>query len=146
MRLMPARSWSYSTDEIVQFDVERELARVFGDGVRPLRFEEALFEATLSGWTRQQRARMLAPSTIGPREKLVRRLQAHADAWPWEWRAEHLEEWIEDLSLPPSPLHVSTLRQYQIAIRLFCEYVCDRRYPWVAICTRCYQLDARRCI
>ena len=118
-----------------QFDVERELARVFGDGVRPLRFEEALFEAILAGWVRQQRARMLAPSTIGPREKLVRRLQAHADAWPWEWRAEHLEEWIEDLSLPPSPLHVSTLRQYQIAIRLFCEYLCDRRYPWLAICT-----------
>jgi integrase/recombinase XerC len=117
------------------FDVERELARVFGDGVRPLHFEEALFEAILAGWVRQQRARMLAPSTIGSREKLVRRLQVHAGAWPWEWRAEHLEEWTEDLAMPPSPLHVSTLRQYQIAIRLFCEYVCDLRYPWVAICT-----------
>jgi len=115
--------------------MEHELARVFGDGVRPLHFEEALFDATLAGWVRQQRARMLAPSTIGPRERLVRRLQEHSGAWPWEWRAEHLEEWIEDLSLPPSRLHVSTLRHYQIAIRLFCDYVTDRRYPWVAICT-----------
>jgi integrase/recombinase XerC len=66
--------------------------------VRPLRFEEALFEAILAGWVRQQRARMLAAGTIGPRERLVRRLQAHAAAWPWEWRAEHLEEWIAPVS------------------------------------------------
>jgi len=59
-----------------------------------------LFEAILAGWVRQHRARMLAAGTIGPRERLVRRLQAHAGAWAWEWRAEHLEEWIEDLSLP----------------------------------------------
>jgi len=135
LRLMPARSWGYVPEEaLVGFDVERELARVFGDGVQPLHFEDALFEAVLAGWVRQQRARMLAPSTIGSRERLVRRLQAHAGAWPWEWRAEHLEEWIEDLAMPPSRLHVSTLRQYQIAIRLFCDYLCDRRYPWTAIC------------
>ena len=132
---MPPRSWSYAPEEeFVRFDVERELARVFGDGVRPLHFEEALFEAILAGWVRQQRARMLAATTIGPRAALVRRLLAHAGAWPWEWRAEHLEEWIEDLAMPPSRLHVSTVRQYQIAIRLFCDYLCDRRYPWAAIC------------
>jgi hypothetical protein len=46
-----------------------------------------------------------------------------------------MEEWIEDLAIGPPRLHVSTLRAYQIAIRLFCEYLLDRRYPWVAICT-----------
>jgi site-specific recombinase XerD len=30
--------------------------------------------------------------------------------WPWEWRAGHLEEWIEDLAIGPPRLHVSTLR------------------------------------
>jgi hypothetical protein len=80
------------------FDVDRELARVFGDGVRPLRFEEALFEAVLEGWVRQQRARLLSEATIGPRATLVRRLHMHAGAWPWEWRAEDLEEWVEDLA------------------------------------------------
>ena len=56
---MPARSWAYGTpDEFVSFDVEAELARVFGDGVRPLRFEEAVFDAMLAGWVRQQRARI----------------------------------------------------------------------------------------
>jgi hypothetical protein len=49
--------------------------------------------------------------------------------WPWEWRAEHLEEWIEDLAIGPPRLHISTLRAYQVAIRLFCEYLLDRRYP-----------------
>ncbi len=73
---------------------------MFGDGVRPLRFEEALFDVMLAGWVRQQRARLLSAGTIGPRARLVRRLQTHAGTWPWEWRAEQLEEWIEDLSLP----------------------------------------------
>jgi site-specific recombinase XerD len=117
------------------FDVDGELARLFGDGVRPLHLEQALFDAVLAGWVRQQRARLLSEHTIGPRERLVRRLLEHAGVWPWEWRAEHLEEWIEDLAIGPPRLHVSTLRAYQIAIRLFCEYLLDRRYPWLAICT-----------
>jgi site-specific recombinase XerD len=131
---MPPRSRSSQRDQPTRFDVEHELARVFGDGVRPLRLEEALFEAILAGWVRQQRARLLSEATIRPRAALVRRLHAHAGAWPWEWRAEDLEEWIEDLAVGPPGLHVSTLRSYQIAIRLFCEYLIDRRYPWVAIC------------
>jgi integrase/recombinase XerC len=117
------------------------LARVFGDGVRPLRFEEALLEAMLEGWARQQQTRMLCRETIVNRRRLVSRLQGHAGVWPWEWRAEHLEEWIEDLALPPRRLHVSTLRNYQIAIRLFCDYLLDRRCPWSAICSQ--QLGVR---
>ena len=39
---MAARSWSPQSEVIGRFDVDRELARVFGDGVRPLRFEETL--------------------------------------------------------------------------------------------------------
>ncbi len=35
----------------------------------------------------------------------------------------------KDLAIGPPRLHVSTLRAYQIAIRLFCEYLLDRRYP-----------------
>jgi hypothetical protein len=37
----------------------RKEARVFGAGVRPLRIEEALFEAMLDGWRAQQTARYL---------------------------------------------------------------------------------------
>ena len=116
------------------FDVEAELARVFG-GVRPLRFEEALFEAMLAAWARQQQSRMLCAETIVNRRRLVCRLQGHAAVWPWEWRPAHLEEWIEDLASGPRRGHVSTLRNYQIAIRLFCDFLIDRRYPWIAICS-----------
>jgi len=132
---MPARSWSPAPIDAGGFDVDSELVRLFGAGVRPLHLEQALFDAILAGWVRQQRARLLSEHTIGPRERLVRRLLEHAGVWRWEWRAEHLEEWIEDLAIGPPRLHVSTLRAYQIAIRLFCEYLLDRRYPWVAICT-----------
>jgi hypothetical protein len=59
-------------------------------GVRPLRFEEALLEAMLDGWARQQQSRMLCRETIVNRRRLVCRLRAHAGAWPWEWCAEHL--------------------------------------------------------
>src|SRR5215218_7329947 len=78
-------------------DVDAELGRVFGDGVRPLHFAQALVDAMLAGWARQQQSRMLCPETIVNRRRLVSRLVAHAGAWPWEWRAEHLEEWIESI-------------------------------------------------
>jgi hypothetical protein len=44
-------------------EVDATLARVFGEGVRPLRLEEALFDAILAGWRAQQAARHLAEST-----------------------------------------------------------------------------------
>jgi len=136
---MLSSSWTPRPLTYGSFDVEGELERVFGEGVHPLHLEQALFDAILAGWIRQQRSRMLCGATIGARERLVRRLQVHAGLWPWQWRAEHLEEWIEDLVLPPGRLHVSTLRNYQVVIRLFCEYLLDRRYPWHAIC--CERLD-----
>ncbi len=133
---MPARgSATRPTALAYGFDVEAELERVFGDGVRPLHFEVALFEAMLAGWARQQQSRMLCAETIVNRGRLVWRLQRHAGAWPWEWRGEHLEEWVEDLASAPRRCHISTLRNYQIAIRLFCDFLIDRRYPWTAICS-----------
>lgn len=68
------------------------------------------------------------------REALLRRFHAHAGVWPWLWRTEHVEQWIEDLADPPRRLHVSTLRNYQVTIRLFMEYLLDARYPWRVIC------------
>ena len=110
------------------------LARVFGDGVRPLRLEEAVFEAALEGWRRQQGGRHLAERTKRSRERVVRRLVARTGRWPWEWRAIDVDEWIEDLGGPPHRRAVSTLRAYQGALRVFSEYLADERYPWAAIC------------
>jgi integrase/recombinase XerC len=47
-----------------------------------------------------------------------------------------VDEYFEDLLSRPERLARSTLRAYQLRLKLFSEYVCDRRYPWTAICQR----------
>jgi integrase/recombinase XerC len=117
-------------------DVDAALARVFGDGVRPLRMEAAVFDAVLVGWRRAQGGRHLTEGTKRSRESLVRRLQASTGRWPWEWQPLDVDEWIEDLGAGPKGRAVSTLRAYQGAIRGFMAYLTDERYPWVAISER----------
>jgi len=113
---------------------EAALGLVFGDGVRPLRMAEAVFEAMVMGWARQQSARHLAESTKHRGAQLVRRFRADTGVWPWRWQAIHVDEWLEDLATPPQPRAVSTLRSYQAALRGFLDYLTDERYPWLAIC------------
>jgi hypothetical protein len=63
--------------------------------------ENALFEAMLEGWARQHRSRMLRegndPLGGGVGAACVHR----AEAWPWEWGAEDLEEIFSDLASVP---------------------------------------------
>ena len=115
--------------------VDVEIDALF-DGVRPLRMDAAVFEASLEGWRRQQAARHLAESTKRDRLLLVRRFREESGLWPWEWQAIHVDEWLEDLGGPPRRRAVATLRGYQGALRAFLEYVTDERYPWLAICER----------
>lgn len=117
-------------------EAEQTLARLFGDGVRPLRIEAALFDALLEGWRRAQGGRHLTEGTKRAREGIVRRFQAHVERWPWEWQPLDMDEWIEDLGAGAGGRAVSTLRSYQGAIRGFMAYLTDDRYPWVAICER----------
>jgi integrase/recombinase XerC len=121
-------------------DIDRALDRMFGFGVRPSRLEPALFDAVLDGWRAQQRSRGNKERTIGVGVWLVERLRAHADAWPWEWRAEHVEEFVSDLASEPRPCRPATLRNYQSRIRSFLDYLCDGRYPWGAICVRSFEV------
>jgi len=94
-------------------DAEDALVRIFGDGVRPLRLEAALFDALLEGWRRAQGGRHLSDGTKRSREATVRRFQEHVSRWPWEWQPLDVDEWIEDLGAPPQRRAVSTLRGYQ---------------------------------
>lgn len=89
----------------------------------------ALLEELLAGWRRQQLARRLGPSTIGDRERVVRRFVEFAQDWPWSWREEQLEGWVA-----ANRWAHSTVRTYQDAIGCFLDYVCDARYGWVAEC------------
>lgn len=67
------------------------------DGVVVLRRAEALFEAMVTGWTRQQLARNLSPSTIASRISVVRRFRHFCDVdGPWAWTATQADDWAAE--------------------------------------------------
>lgn len=110
---------------------------VLADAVVHLDPEQAVFEAMLAGWQRQQRTRFLSESgTIGPRVAVVRRMAEFANSYPWQWEPSDGEDFITYLrsQTRARPIVVSTARSYEMAIALFVEYVTDRRYGWRAVC------------
>ncbi|MFD0585736.1 hypothetical protein [Dactylosporangium darangshiense] len=106
-------------------------------GVVHLRPEDAMFEAMLRGWQAQQVARGLREDTIAPRERLVRRFAAFANAYPWQWGPQHMDEWTLSLT-GEHHLAPSTIRGYQTDLRLFSEYVTDGRYGWATACEEAF--------
>lgn len=106
-----------------------ELSNVFDLDPAP-----AMFEAMLEGWANQQRARFLKDSTIVPRVRLVRRFAEFSDLYPWQWTPAEGEAWIASLRSGDSPRAMSTLRGYEVVLRVFCDYLTDRRYRWAAEC------------
>ncbi len=109
---------------------------VLAENVVHLDPKPALFDAMLTGWARQQRSRFLQErGTIAPRERVLRRFAAFTGLYPWDWTPSDAEAWISELRSGNSPLALSTIRGYEVMIRLFCEYLIDQRYGWVDICT-----------
>jgi len=105
------------------------------DGVRQLRPEDAMTEAMLRGWQAQQAARGLRAETIAYRARLVRRFVEFTNEFPWQWSPAHVDEWTLTLTAEQH-LAPSTIRNYQIELRLFNEYLCDARYGWASACER----------
>jgi len=102
-------------------------------GVAHLRPEDATFEAMLHGFRAQQASRGLRPETIEGRERLVRRFAETTNEYPWRWGPAHVEEWTLSL-VTEKHLAPSTIRGYQVDLRLFSDYLTDPRYGWVAAC------------
>ncbi|MEU3855731.1 tyrosine-type recombinase/integrase [Streptomyces sp. NPDC029554] len=108
---------------------------VLADGVVHLDPEPAVFEAMLEGWARQQRTRFLdEKATIKPRVSLVRRFAEFSNQYPWQWAPVEVEAFFDHLRSRNPRLAVSTARNYQNALRLFCEYTTDARYGWPRTC------------
>ena len=83
-------------------------------GAVPLNPQEAVFEAMLAGWARQQRSRFLREdATIGPRAAVVRRLAGFAGQYPWEWEPAEAEAFISHLRSGARPVVASTARVYE---------------------------------
>jgi integrase/recombinase XerC len=105
------------------------------DGVALLRPEEQVFGAMLDGWRAQQLARNLAFTTIEKRLNAVRAFTNHADAFPWSWRSQMLDDWLGDLRSVRG-LRRSTIRNYSSTVAAFCDYLTDPAYQWVGECER----------
>lgn len=108
---------------------------VLAQGVVHLDPATAVFEGMLEGWARQQRTRFLKwDSTIKPRLSLVRRLAAFSNQYPWQWQPAEVEAFFDHLRSSNPNFGVSTARQYQNSLRMFCDFICDGRYGWQATC------------
>jgi integrase/recombinase XerC len=102
-------------------------------GVVQLRPEDAMVEAMLRGWRAQQAARGLTEGVIVRRERLVRSFLKYTNEFPWEWSPSHVDEWSLSLG-GEKHLAPSTIRNYQMELRLFSEFLVDGRYGWAVAC------------
>jgi site-specific recombinase XerD len=109
---------------------------VLADNVIPLDPKPAMFEAMLEGWERQQSARFLKEATIAARLRFVRRFAQFTNQYPWEWTAGEAEAFFDDLRRQEKPVASSTVRGYQVVLRLFLDFAADERYGWGVECER----------
>ncbi|WP_258938538.1 tyrosine-type recombinase/integrase [Actinomadura luteofluorescens] len=104
-------------------------------GAALLHPEDAVFQGMLSGWARQQRARNLQQRTISEKANRVKDLFDFCGEYPWRWTAGHMDEWSEHLVVEQR-LAESSIRQYQGAIRTFCDFLVSPHYRWVEECEK----------
>jgi len=109
-------------------------ARLLTPGVALFAAEETVLAAMLEGWELQQRSRMLAGMTIERRLATVRQFTSFTNDYPWRWTPGDVEAWTADM-VSAGMAH-STVRNYQMAVSLFCSYLSDSRYQWHEVCER----------
>lgn len=103
-------------------------------GVAHLDERAAVFRAMLVGWDRQQRSRLLGDHTIASRLSLVRRFGEFCGEYPWRWSPGDVEDFTTSLLGGQDRRAFSTIRGYHLTLRMFCDYLTDRRYGWAAEC------------
>ena len=106
-------------------------------GVRYLNPVDQVMDEMLTGWRYQQLGRNLAFSTIDQREAIVRRFQRFTNEYPWHWMPAHADEFFGDLRAEHDAKQ-STIRNYQQAVRAFCEYIAHPDYGWDILCERLF--------
>jgi integrase len=105
---------------------------VLVEGAALLRPEPAVFEGILAGWRLQQESRLLAAPTVDSRDKTLRRFQEFTGEYPWRWGPGDIEEW--SVALRSAGRSRTTIRAYQNAVAMFCDFACDGRYGWALVC------------
>ncbi|OXM60473.1 integrase [Amycolatopsis vastitatis] len=104
-------------------------------GVPLLHPEEQVFAAMLDGWRNQLLARNLARSTVESGLRVVRQFGDRCGTYPWLWTPQLADEWFADLRAVRH-LSLSTVRNYQGALRGFGAFITDLAYGWAVECER----------
>ncbi|WP_228567054.1 tyrosine-type recombinase/integrase [Nocardia sp. SYP-A9097] len=106
------------------------------DGVALLRPEDAVLQAMLRGWEAQQiGGRGLSGSYVRGGLGVVQRFIAYTNEYPWNWTPSHVDEWMVEL-VSCRKRAKSTVRNYQNAVKLFCEFLVRPEYGWADECER----------
>lgn len=90
---------------------------------------ELFVAEVLDGWEQQQRAKDFSPSTIRSRRRRVLELIDFSGHYPWEWTLADADDYFSHARGVRNLAH-ATVRSYQGAIKLFCDYACDPHYDW----------------
>lgn len=94
-------------------------------------------ESVLDGWERQQRAKDFSAGTISSRRSLVMQLVDFSGHYPWQWTIADADDFFSHARGIRNLAH-ATVRSYQTAVKLFCDFACDPRYDWNEQCARLF--------
>jgi hypothetical protein len=94
--------------------------------------QNEMFNEMLRGYATMLLAAGRDRGSVGKLLQMLRGFVVWADAWPWEWTAQDVDEWSTDMR--DRGLALSTLRSRQGVVRRFCEYAVNPQYPWLGRC------------
>lgn len=94
--------------------------------------QNEMFNEMLRGYATMLLAAGRDRGSVGKLLQMLRGFVVWADAWPWEWTAQDVDEWSADMR--DRELALSTLRNRQGVVRRFCEYAVNPQYPWLERC------------
>ena len=135
MQICPSNGWA--EDGLQRGGLAGAAHLELVSGVVQLRPQDAMVEAMLRGWRAQQTARGLREKTIGDREQLVRRFLVFTMSIPGRGRRRHVDEFTLSLT-SERRLAPSTIRHYQVGLRLFSEFITDGRDGWAVECEKTF--------
>lgn len=103
-------------------------------GVPLIRAEEVVLRAMFEGYLAHQvGSRGMRRNTVSKRLGVVRQFVKYTNEYPWQWGAAHLDEWMISL-VSEHQRAKSTIRNYQTALKSFCDYLIRPEYHWAKEC------------
>ncbi len=96
-----------------------------------------LLNEVLNGWARLHQANAFGDGTIRSRRSIVMRLVDFSGHSLWQWTLGDADEFFAHARGVKNVSHF-TVRTYQGAIRLFCDFACNLQYDCNEHCARLF--------